>query len=138
MAVDASTLPYEWYVDPGTFELERQRIFSSTWQYVGHVGRVGSTGDFFTAQLGELPIVITRDEDGQLHALRNVCCHRRGPQDPSVPLPRLELRAGRPPCRRSAIRAGAGLPQRGLRAPSAAARDVRAVHLRESRRRGPA
>ena len=76
MAVDASTLPYEWYVDPGTFELERQRIFSSTWQYVGHVGRVGSTGDFFTAQLGELPIVITRDEDGQLHALRNVCCHR--------------------------------------------------------------
>ncbi len=73
---DASTLPYEWYVDPGGFELERQRIFSRTWQYVGHAGRVAAPGDFFTTQLGELPVVITRDEDGELHALRNVCCHR--------------------------------------------------------------
>ena len=64
------------YVDPGTFELEQQRIFSRTWQYVGHVGRVAAPGDFFTTQLGELPVVITRDEDGELHALRNVCCHR--------------------------------------------------------------
>jgi hypothetical protein len=73
---DASTLPYEWYVDTGRFGLEQQRIFSRTWQYVGHVGRVAAPGDFFTTQLGELSVVITRDEDGELHALRNVCCHR--------------------------------------------------------------
>jgi hypothetical protein len=45
---DASTLPYAWYVDPGKFALEHARIFSRTWQYVGHVGRVASPGDFFT------------------------------------------------------------------------------------------
>jgi phenylpropionate dioxygenase-like ring-hydroxylating dioxygenase large terminal subunit len=73
---DASTLPYEWYVDPDTFELELARIFSRTWQYVGHVDRVAEPGDFFTGRLGELPIVVTRDENGELHALRNVCCHR--------------------------------------------------------------
>jgi carnitine monooxygenase subunit len=73
---DASTLPYAWYVDPGKFALEHARIFSRTWQYVGHVGRVASPGDFFTTQLGELPVVVTRDEEGRLHALRNVCCHR--------------------------------------------------------------
>jgi phenylpropionate dioxygenase-like ring-hydroxylating dioxygenase large terminal subunit len=73
---DASTLPYAWYVDPDRFEQERQRIFSRTWQYVGHVGGVAAPGDFFTTQLGGLPVVITRDEDGELHALRNVCCHR--------------------------------------------------------------
>ena len=44
---DAATLAYEWYVDPGKFELEQQRIFSRTWQYVGHVGRVAAPGDFF-------------------------------------------------------------------------------------------
>jgi choline monooxygenase len=71
-----ATLPYEWYVDPGAFELEQGRIFSRTWQYVGHVGRVASPGDFFTTRLGELPVVVTRDEAGNLHALRNVCCHR--------------------------------------------------------------
>jgi phenylpropionate dioxygenase-like ring-hydroxylating dioxygenase large terminal subunit len=73
---DASTLPYDWYVDHGKFELELQRIFSRTWQYVGHASRVAAPGDFFTTHLGELPIVITRDENGDLHALRNVCCHR--------------------------------------------------------------
>ena len=61
---------------PAISRLELQRIFSRTWQYVGHVGRVAAPGDFFTTQLGELPVVITRDEDGELHALRNVCCHR--------------------------------------------------------------
>jgi choline monooxygenase len=73
---DPATLPYEWYVDSAAFDAERDRIFSQTWQYVGNVSRVATPGDFFTTRLGDLPMVVTRDEDGELHALRNVCCHR--------------------------------------------------------------
>ena len=73
---DPATLSYHWYSDPSVLEAEQQRIFSRTWQYVGHVDRVAAPGDFFTTHVGELPVVVTRDEDGRLHALRNVCCHR--------------------------------------------------------------
>jgi choline monooxygenase len=75
--LDASaTLPYAWYSDADIFAAERERIFAGSWLYVGHAGRVSAPGDFFTTRLGDLPAVITRDEEGRLHALRNVCCHR--------------------------------------------------------------
>ena len=33
-------------------------------------------GDFVTVELAGVPIVVTRDRDGQVHAMRNVCAHR--------------------------------------------------------------
>jgi phenylpropionate dioxygenase-like ring-hydroxylating dioxygenase large terminal subunit len=72
----SATLPYSWYSDDEVFAAERERIFAGSWLYVGHIGRVSAPGDFFTTRLGELPVVVTRDEGGELHALRNVCCHR--------------------------------------------------------------
>ncbi len=57
-------------------------------------------GDFVTATIGEVPIVITRGEDGELRAFANVCRHRgaqvvrecaRQPQDAAMPLPRLDV-----------------------------------------------
>ena len=33
-------------------------------------------GDFFTCSVGDVPVVVTRDRDGELHALLNVCRHR--------------------------------------------------------------
>ena len=70
------TLPAIWYTDPAIFAAESARILSSTWQYVGHTGQVQKPGDFFTAQLGTIPVVVTRDEHGGLHAMANVCRHR--------------------------------------------------------------
>ena len=75
---DRATLPYEGYTgaDASVFQREHDRIFLGSWLYVGHTGRVPDPGDFYTTRLGKLPVVITRDSDGELHALRNVCCHR--------------------------------------------------------------
>ena len=70
------TLPASWYTDPAIFAVESARILSNTWQYVGHTGQVRNAGDFFTAQLGRIPVVIARDEHGGLHAMANVCRHR--------------------------------------------------------------
>ena len=70
------TLPAEWYVSPAVFVAENANIFRKCWQYVGHAGQVRSAGDFFTTRLGDIPIVVTRDDSGVLRTMANVCRHR--------------------------------------------------------------
>jgi nitrite reductase/ring-hydroxylating ferredoxin subunit len=70
------TLPAAWYSDAAIFETEKKRIFNRLWQYVGHAGQVEKAGDFFTAQLGDVPVIVVRDTSGKLRALANVCRHR--------------------------------------------------------------
>ena len=70
------TLPAEWYTDPKLFEREQQCIFAASWNYVGRVDQVANTGDFLTDRIGEVPVIIVRDEAGALRAYANVCRHR--------------------------------------------------------------
>ncbi len=70
------TLPADWYTDPAFFAREKARIFRHNWQYVGLIEQVTQPGDFFTCTLGDVPLVITRDELGTLRAFINVCRHR--------------------------------------------------------------
>ena len=84
-------------------------IFERTWQLAGHVSRCPRPGSYITAQAGNQPVLVVRDEHHRLRAYRNVCRHRglaaaerRGPVqggDP-LPLPRLDLPARRDPDRR--------------------------------------
>ncbi|MGZ3676448.1 MAG: aromatic ring-hydroxylating oxygenase subunit alpha [Ktedonobacterales bacterium] len=71
-----ATLPAQWYTSDAVFERERDHVFRRCWQYVGLTEQLARPGDFFTAQLGEVPIVLTRAEDGQIRAFANVCRHR--------------------------------------------------------------
>ncbi|MDQ3857987.1 MAG: aromatic ring-hydroxylating dioxygenase subunit alpha [Actinomycetota bacterium] len=73
---DGWTLPADWYSDPGVWALEKERIFRRAWQYAGHLGEVERPGDFFTCLAGHVPVVVTRDEGGELRAFVNVCRHR--------------------------------------------------------------
>ncbi|WIG60397.1 MAG: Benzoate 1,2-dioxygenase [Ktedonobacterales bacterium] len=70
------TLPADWYTDPAMFTRERQRIFRKSWQYVGLTEQIAKPGDFFTCTIGEVPVVILRDKDGDVRAFANVCRHR--------------------------------------------------------------
>jgi phenylpropionate dioxygenase-like ring-hydroxylating dioxygenase large terminal subunit len=70
------TLPAEWYTDPAVFAREKARIFRRSWQYVGLTEQVARPGDFFTATLGDVPVVTLRGEEGQIRAFANVCRHR--------------------------------------------------------------
>ena len=73
---EGSTLPADWYSDPAIAALERERIFRRTWQYAGRLVEVERTGDFFTCLAGHVPVVVTRDRDGELRGFVNVCRHR--------------------------------------------------------------
>jgi choline monooxygenase len=74
----ASTLPAPLYFSSTTFEDEKTRLFSSTWQVIGHVHQVSQPGDYFTFDLIGEPLLIVRGDDHQLRAFYNVCRHRAG------------------------------------------------------------
>ena len=75
-AVDVRSLPWSWYTDPAVLQLERERIFRRSWQYVGHVGDVPEPGSFAATRVGDVPVVVVRDRDDTLRAFLNVCRHR--------------------------------------------------------------
>jgi choline monooxygenase len=72
----AHTIPSTWYTDPRVFELERQTVFTRSWQVAGRVDELCAQGDYVACELssGE-PIVVVRDQDGPLRGFFNVCRH---------------------------------------------------------------
>ena len=76
VAADPATLPYAQYTSDSSLAREQEAIFERSWLYVTHTGALEHPGDSLTARVGKVPLVLTRDENGVLHALRNVCCHR--------------------------------------------------------------
>jgi choline monooxygenase len=75
----AATPPSAWYLEPEMLAREREKIFASTWQLVGHADQVREPGDYFTCTVAEEPLVVARGTDGTLRAFSNVCRHRAGP-----------------------------------------------------------
>jgi phenylpropionate dioxygenase-like ring-hydroxylating dioxygenase large terminal subunit len=70
------TLPWAWYTDPEILRREQERIFKRAWQYAGPAEHVAEPKSFITCQAGDLPVVVARDEAGDLRAFVNVCRHR--------------------------------------------------------------
>src|ERR687892_585739 len=71
-----TTLPWSWYSDPAVFEIERERIFRRSWQYVGRADEVPEPSSFAATRAGHIPVVLVRDAEGTLRAFLNVCRHR--------------------------------------------------------------
>ncbi len=72
---EASTIPSSWYTDEHLFEIEKQTVFSPSWQFAARVDQLSSPGDYVTTEIGGEPIVIVRGSDGELRAFFNVCRH---------------------------------------------------------------
>ena len=64
------------YTAPEIFELEKQKIFKRDWLPVGRVEEFENPGDYKAFRILDEPVVVSRDQNGELHALRNVCRHR--------------------------------------------------------------
>jgi p-cumate 2,3-dioxygenase alpha subunit len=64
------------FVDTEIFQLERERIFSCCWLYLGHSSEVAEPGDFVTRVVAGRSVIFTRDDAGKLHAMFNTCPHR--------------------------------------------------------------
>jgi choline monooxygenase len=75
----AWSIPAPWYCEPEILRREKEKIFSRTWQVVGHRDQVCKAGDYFTTQVMDEPLLIVRGPDAKLRCFYNVCRHRAGP-----------------------------------------------------------
>ena len=86
----AHTLASRFYIDPSILEIEKSKLFRSTWQLVGTLQHacgevngvkrtIADPETFFTAEVAGEPIIVVRDKQGTLRAFSNVCRHRAGP-----------------------------------------------------------
>ncbi len=74
----ATTIPASWYIDPAMLDLEMERVFRRTWQYATSLEKLRFPGNYVAVDVVGIPLVLTRDLDGTLHAFYNVCRHRAG------------------------------------------------------------
>lgn len=58
------------------YELERERLFSRAWMFLGHESEIPSPGDYVLRQIADNSIILVRDERGRLRAHLNMCRHR--------------------------------------------------------------
>ncbi len=76
----ASTLPGWFYREATAFEQVKEKVFSKIWHYAADEADLGASGSVFPLTIlpGVLdePLVFTKNTDGQLHCLSNVCTHR--------------------------------------------------------------
>src|SRR5256885_15329185 len=76
-AEGATRVPYWVYQDEEIYREEQQRIFRGpTWNYLCLEAELAEPGSFLTTFVGEMPVVVTRDKQGALHAFENRCAHR--------------------------------------------------------------
>ncbi|RAY12697.1 aromatic ring-hydroxylating dioxygenase subunit alpha [Actinomadura craniellae] len=75
----ALSLPPEAFVSPELWELERTRVFGRSWVLVAHADELAEPGSYVALSVAGEPVVVTRDRDGELHALSPICRHRMMP-----------------------------------------------------------
>ena len=70
-------IPKEVFTRSDIFDAELERIFyGAEWHPIAHVGEIPNPGDFKTFSLGEVPLLISRDADGEVRVFYNACSHR--------------------------------------------------------------
>lgn len=76
----AKTLHTDFYTNQENFDKAKEKIFASSWQFIGSKAMVKYNGDvhpfvLLPDYLNE-PMMLTKDEEGGIHCLPNVCTHR--------------------------------------------------------------
>src|SRR5689334_9968428 len=85
-----AALPRELYVDPTSWQLERDRLLLAEWFCVGRLDDLGldERSRVVTVDVAGESVLVSSDGDGVLHAAYNVCRHRgsqlRPPADEAV------------------------------------------------------
>lgn len=72
-----SRVPYWVYTDPKVFQREMDIIFGGrTYSFVGLECEIPNPGDYRRTFIGDKPVIITRDMDGEIRVVVNRCAHR--------------------------------------------------------------
>jgi anthranilate 1,2-dioxygenase large subunit len=70
-------VPYRVFQTERAYKTEQQRIFHGpSWHYLALEVELPQPGDFRTTKIGDTPVIVTRDADGEIYAFENRCAHR--------------------------------------------------------------
>jgi len=65
-------VPYRVFQKDETYEKEQERIFQGPlWHYLCMEIEIPVGGDFRTTKVGDTPVVVSRDHDGEIYAFDN-------------------------------------------------------------------
>lgn len=73
---EASTLPPVCYANQAVFQWELESLFRKSWIGIGRSDRWRAPGDYTAMDVAGVPIIVLRDNDGDLCAYANTCRHR--------------------------------------------------------------
>jgi len=62
--------------DPELHRWELRKVFARSWVGIAHISEIPNVGDFVLRYIGQDPVIVTRDGEGEVHVLLNVCAHR--------------------------------------------------------------
>lgn len=69
-------LPAIAYRSDDVFESEMEHVWRGGWVFVGTLDQIAENGDYFTCFVGGQPVIVLRNQAGELAALSNMCAHR--------------------------------------------------------------
>jgi anthranilate 1,2-dioxygenase large subunit/terephthalate 1,2-dioxygenase oxygenase component alpha subunit len=65
------------YQDRDVYETEQRRIYQgAVWSFLCVDIEIPKAGDYRTVSLGDMPVIVVREDDGAVHAFENRCVHR--------------------------------------------------------------
>jgi anthranilate 1,2-dioxygenase large subunit/terephthalate 1,2-dioxygenase oxygenase component alpha subunit len=70
-------VPYGIYSDDATRRREQERVFHGrTWNYLCLDAELAGSGSYRTTFVGETPVIVVKDADGEIYVFENRCAHR--------------------------------------------------------------
>jgi phenylpropionate dioxygenase-like ring-hydroxylating dioxygenase large terminal subunit len=73
---EQATVDRRIFYDQDIYQLELERIFARSWNFMCHDTQIPNPGDFFMTFIGEDRVICVRDNDGLPQVLVNSCRHR--------------------------------------------------------------
>lgn len=58
------------------YQQELSALVFKSWLYAAHSSEIANPGDFIQFEVGEDAVIISRTDDGEIHAFMNICRHR--------------------------------------------------------------
>ncbi|WP_413299775.1 Rieske 2Fe-2S domain-containing protein [Bacillus sp. 1P10SD] len=69
-------LPQWVLADRDMYDLEMEKVFGKTWQFLAHESELTEPGSFVTRWMANDPVLVTKTKSGEINAFLNSCTHR--------------------------------------------------------------
>ena len=75
-AINKGELPLGVFNSPELFELEKEKLFTKSWNFLAHESEIAEYGDYVQRYIADDSFIISRDKDNKVHVMLNACRHR--------------------------------------------------------------